>query len=66
MSGRRRIKTRARPTSRSRRGRRRRVTLGGSVRRELVEVLNAQLESGVELRNAKVAVATEPAFLFRA
>jgi hypothetical protein len=67
MAARKRLRIRARTTARARRGRRGRVALRGrSGRRELVEVLNAQLESGEELRNAKVAVATEPAFVFRA
>jgi len=67
MAARKRLRIRARTTARARRGRRGRVALRGrSVHRELVEVLNAQLESGEELRNAKVAVATEPAFVFRA
>ena len=68
MPTRKRVRTRARTTARARRGRGGRVTLrgGGSVRRELDEVLDAQVESGEELRNAKVAVATEPAFVFKA
>lgn len=67
MAARKRVRIRARVTARARRGRKGRATLrGGSVRRELNEVLNAQLESGEELRDARVAVATEPAFVFRA
>lgn len=66
MPARKRVRTRARITARARRGRQGRATLRGrSGRRELVEVLNAQLESGEELRNARVPVATEPAFVFR-
>jgi hypothetical protein len=67
MPARKRVRTRARTTARARRGRRGRATLRGrSGRRDLGEVLNAQLESGEELRNARVPVATEPAFVFRA
>lgn len=67
MTARKRVRVRARVTARARRGRRGRATRrGGPVRRELNEVLNAQLESGEELRDARVAVATEPAFVFRA
>lgn len=67
MPARKRVRIRARATARARRGRKGRATLRRpAVRRELVEVLNAQLESGEELRNAKVAVAIEPAFIFRA
>ncbi len=67
MSARKRVRTRARITARARRRRKGRVARGrGAALGELAEVLNAQLETGVELRNAKVAVATEPAFVFRA
>jgi hypothetical protein len=67
MSAQKRVRGRVRTTARARRRRRGRVTLRArAVRRELVEVLNAQLESGAELRDARVAIATEPAFVFRA
>ena len=67
MSARKRVRTHARITARARRRRQGRLTRGDRpARGELTEVLNAQLESGAELRNAKVAVATEPAFVFKA
>ena len=67
MAARKRVRIRARVAARARSSRKGRAPLRGrSVRRELNDVLNAQLESGEELRNARVAVATEPAFVFRA
>lgn len=67
MSARKRIRARARTTARARRRRRGGVTLRGrAARRELAEALNAQIESGSELRDARVPIATEPAFVFRA
>lgn len=38
---------------------------GRAVNRELSEILDAQVQSGHELRKTKVPVATEPAFVFK-
>ncbi len=67
MPARKRLRTRARTTARVRRRRGVRVTpRGRTAGRELSEVLNAQVESGEELRDTKLPVATEPAFVFKA
>jgi len=56
-----------RTTARARRGRgARAIPRGRFAGREASEILDAQVESGEELRDTKVPVATEPAFVFRA
>lgn len=66
MPARKRVRTRARTIARARRDRgARSASRGRSAARDLREVLDAQAESGDELRKAKVPVVTEPAFLFR-
>lgn len=67
MPTRRRPKSRPRTIARARRRRGAGARLrGGSVRRELSEILDAQVQSGNELRKTRVPVATEPAFVFKA
>ncbi len=67
MPARKQVKSRARRAAGARRGLGRRAAVRRrSVRRELDEVLSAQVESGEELRNAKLPIATEPASVFKA
>ncbi len=67
MPARKQVKSRARRAAGVRRGLGRRAAVRRrSVRRELDEVLSAQVESGEELRNAKLPIATEPALVFKA
>jgi hypothetical protein len=67
MPARKQVKSGARTAAGVRRVRGRRAAARRrSVRRELDDVLSTQVESGEELRNAKVPIATEPASVFKA